>query len=51
MSERVEIRVPREDLKRWRVAASARGLSLSEWIRRRCNDVAIDQDMLARLLS
>jgi len=24
---------------------------LSEWIRRRCNDVAIDQDMLARLLS
>lgn len=44
--ERVEVRVPADDLKRWRVTASAEGLGLSEWIRRRCNEGAVDQEMI-----
>lgn len=44
--ERVELRVAPEDLKRWRVTASAEGMQLSEWIRRRCNEVAVDQELI-----
>ncbi len=44
--ERVELRVPADDLKRWRVTASAEGLQLSEWIRRRCNEGAVDQELI-----
>jgi len=42
----VELRVPSDDLKRWRVTAGAEGLQLSEWIRRRCNEISVDQGVI-----
>ena len=38
--ERVELRVEPKDLERWRATADAEGLTLSNWIRKCCNDVA-----------
>lgn len=45
-TDRVELRVPRADLIRWRVTASADGLALSKWIRRICDASAMDQKTL-----
>lgn len=39
-TERVEIRIERASLKRWQRAADAAGVTLSVWIRDRC-DAAI----------
>lgn len=44
--ERVELRVPVEDLERWRATAAVENLSVSEWIRQRCNEVAVDQETI-----
>ena len=44
--ERVEIRVKSEDLTRWRATAEAEGMTLSDWIRHRCNEVAVDQELI-----
>ena len=38
--ERVEVRVPKVDLKLWKAAADAERMSLSAWIRHHCNHVA-----------
>lgn len=43
MSHRLELRVPTEDIKRWRVTAALDGIPLAEWVRRRCNAGAVDQ--------
>ena len=45
--DRVELRVPRTDLVRWRVTAGLDGVVLSEWIRRVCNGASIDQATFA----
>ncbi len=42
MSERLELRIPASVLARWRVTAALHGISLSEWIRRTCNQDAVD---------
>jgi hypothetical protein len=42
-TKRVDLRVPRADLVRWRTTAGVEGLSLSEWIRTICNASAVDQ--------
>lgn len=44
--ERVIIRVEAEDLARWRATADAEGLTLSNWIRKCCNAVAVDQELI-----
>ncbi len=44
--ERVELRVPVEDLERWRATAAVGNLTVSEWIRQRCNEVAVDQETI-----
>jgi uncharacterized protein (DUF1778 family) len=44
--ERVEIRVKPEDLKRWKATADAEGMTLSDWIRHRCNTGAVDQELI-----
>jgi predicted DNA binding CopG/RHH family protein len=45
-TERVELRVPRADLIRWKTTAGAEGLSLSKWIRSVCDASAVDQQTL-----
>lgn len=45
-TERVELRVPRADLIRWRATAGAEGMSLSKWIRSICDASAVDQKTL-----
>ena len=49
--ERVELRVATVDLKYWREAAEAAGVSLSDWIRRACFNALADelQLMIQRL--
>ena len=42
-TERVEFRVSTADLVRWRLSAGVEGVTLSEWIRRRCEESAVDQ--------
>ena len=44
--ERIEIRVKADDLERWRATADAAGLTLSNWIRQRCNEVAASKEMI-----
>lgn len=43
-AERVELRAPVSDVRRWHATSGLEGVTLSEWIRRVCNDAAIDQD-------
>ena len=45
--ERIELRVPAEDLERWRATAEAEGRTLSQWIRHRCNEVALSAETIA----
>ena len=35
-----------EDLKRWRATAESQGLTLSEWIRKRCDEVAVSEELI-----
>lgn len=44
--ERIEIRVPSEDADRWRATADAENMTLSDWIRRRCNEVAVSAELI-----
>lgn len=44
--ERVELRVDTADLERWRATADAEGLTLSNWIRKCCNDVALSAETI-----
>jgi hypothetical protein len=44
--ERVELRVKPEDLKRWRATAESHGMTLSEWIRTRCDEVAVSDELI-----
>lgn len=41
--DRVELRVPTASLRRWHVTAGVEGLTLSAWIRKTCDAVAVDQ--------
>ena len=42
--DRVEIRLTAAERKAWERAATAAGLSLSEWIRRRCETAAVERE-------
>jgi hypothetical protein len=44
--ERIELRVPTSSLKRWRATAAVENLTLSDWIRQRCDEVAVDQELI-----
>jgi hypothetical protein len=49
--ERMELRAPPENVKRWRATAGAEGLLLSEWIRRTLDAAALDQETLDTILA
>lgn len=44
--ERIDLRVPVEDLKRWRATAALENVSVAEWLRRLGNKFAIDQETI-----
>ncbi len=44
--ERIELRVSSASLKRWRATAAVENLTLSDWIRNRCDEVAVDQELI-----
>ena len=44
--DRVELRVPKTSLARWRATAGAKNMSLSQWIRERCDEAAVGQEVV-----
>ena len=48
--ERIEIRAPSADVERWRATADSESMTLSDWIRRRLNEVALDEETIAEIL-
>lgn len=42
--DRVELKVPKASLGRWRLTAGVEGLTLSAWIRKTCDVAAVDQE-------
>lgn len=47
---RVDLRMTALEKRRWESASSVDGISLSEWIRRQCNDAVVSRTKLLRVL-